>query len=72
VFNYDFGSTTRESPIIKAVYTCLQEAAHRSTFYFPYWNIPFATSIVPRQREFKKNMDIINDTLNGLISQVRP
>jgi hypothetical protein len=54
------------------VYTCLQEAAHRSTFYFPYWNIPFATSIVPRQREFKKNMGIINDTLNGLISQVRP
>jgi hypothetical protein len=26
VFNYDFGSTTRASPIIKAVYTCLQEA----------------------------------------------
>ena len=72
MFNYDFGSTTRESPIIKAMYTCLQEAAHRSTFYFPYWNIPFATSIVPRQREFKKNMGIINDTLNGLISQVRP
>jgi hypothetical protein len=22
---------------IEAVYTCLQEAAHRSTFYFPYW-----------------------------------
>ena len=71
VFNYDFGSTTRESPIIKAVYTCLQEAAHRSTFYFPYWNIPFATSIVPRQREFKKNMGIINETLNGLITKAQ-
>ena len=46
VFNYDFGSTTRESPIIKAVYTCLQEAAHRSTFYFPYWNLPLATLLV--------------------------
>ena len=71
VFNYDFGSTTRESPIIKAVYTCLQEAAHRSTFYFPYWNIPFMTDIVPRQREFKANMALINDTLNGLIAKAQ-
>jgi cytochrome P450 len=71
VFNYDFGSTTRESPIIKAVYTCLQEAAHRSTFYFPYWNIPFMCDIVPRQREFKKNMALINDTLNGLIAKAQ-
>ena len=71
VFNYDFGSTTRESPIIKAVYTCLQEAAHRSTFYFPYWNLPLATLLVPRQREFKNNMTLINDTLNGLITQAQ-
>ena len=71
VFNYDFGSTTRESPIIKAVYTCLQEAAHRSTFYFPYWNIPFMTDIVPRQREFKANMNLINETLNGLIAKAQ-
>ena len=71
VFNYDFGSVTKESPIISAVYNCLQEAAHRSTFYFPYWNLPFATDIVPRQREFKKNMSIINDTLNGLIKQAQ-
>ena len=71
VFNYDFGSTTRESPIIKAVYTCLQEAAHRSTFYFPYWNLPLATLLVPRQREFKNNMTFINDTLNGLIKQAQ-
>ena len=71
VFNYDFGSTTRESPIIKAVYTCLQEAAHRSTFYFPYWNIPFMTDIVPRQREFKANMRLINETLNGLIAKAQ-
>ena len=31
VFNYDFGSTTRESPIIKAVYTCLHTVHHRYT-----------------------------------------
>jgi cytochrome P450 len=71
VFNYDFGSVTKESPIISAVYNCLQEAAHRSTFYVPYWNLPFATMIVPRQREFKKNMGIINDTLNDLIKKAQ-
>ena len=71
VFNYDFGSTTRESPIIKAVYTCLQEAAHRSTFYFPYWKFPLADVLVPRQRAFKENMGIINDTLNGLIQKAQ-
>lgn len=26
VFNYDFGSVTKESPVIKAVYRCLREA----------------------------------------------
>ena len=71
VFNYDFGSTTRESPISKAVYTCLQEAAHRSTFYFPYWNIPFMCDIARQRREFKKNMALINDTLNGLIAKAQ-
>ena len=52
VFNYDFGSVTKESPIISAVYNCLQEAAHRSTFYVPYWDLPLADVLVPRQRKF--------------------
>lgn len=42
VFNYGFGSIRQESPIIRAVYNVLREAEHRSTFYFPYWNIPGA------------------------------
>ena len=71
VFNYPFGSVTKESPIIRAVYNCLQEAAHRSTFYVPYWNLPFADVVVPRQREFKRNMGILNSTLNDLISQAQ-
>ena len=29
VFNYDFGSVTKESPVVKAVYRALQEAEHR-------------------------------------------
>ena len=71
VFNYPFGSVTKESPIIRAVYNCLQEAAHRSTFYVPYWNFPFADVLVPRQREFKRNMGILNGTLNDLIAQAQ-
>ena len=53
VFNYDFGSVANESPVIKAVYNTLREAEHRSTFYFPYWNIPGASMVVPRQRRFQ-------------------
>lgn len=30
VFNYDFGSVTTESPVIKAVYRCLREAVRVS------------------------------------------
>lgn len=37
VFNYDFGSVTTESPVIKAVYSALVEAEHRSMTPAPYW-----------------------------------
>lgn len=33
VFNYDFGSVTQESPVIKAVYRCLREAVQ----LYPLW-----------------------------------
>ncbi|CAM8887941.1 unnamed protein product [Rhodiola kirilowii] len=56
VFNYDFGSVTKESPVIKAVYGTLFEAEHRSTFYIPYWKLPLAKWIVPRQRKFQKDI----------------
>ena len=42
VFNYNFGSVTNESPVIKAVYSALVEAEHRSMTPAPYWNIPLA------------------------------
>ena len=67
VFNYEFGSVTSESPIIQAVYNTLREAEHRSTFYFPYWNIPGANFIVPRQRKFQRDLFLINKALNELI-----
>ena len=104
VFNYDFGSITRESPVIKvgaplrhccyhqlslapltectiscwqsthslqhaqAVYGVLKEAEHRSTFYIPYWKLPLARAVVPRQRRFAADLLVINDCLDGLIA----
>ncbi|EEF41816.1 cytochrome P450, putative [Ricinus communis] len=71
VFNYDFGSVRKESPVIKAVYGTLFEAEHRSTFYVPYWKIPLARWIVPRQRKFQNDLKIINDCLDGLIRNAK-
>ncbi|XP_042478737.1 cytochrome P450 97B2, chloroplastic [Macadamia integrifolia] len=71
VFNYDFGSVTKESPVIKAVYGTLFEAEHRSTFYIPYWKLPLARRVVPRQRKFHNDLMIINDCLDGLIRNAK-
>ncbi|KAG6496578.1 cytochrome P450 97B2, chloroplastic-like [Zingiber officinale] len=71
IFNYDFGSVTKESPVIKAVYGTLFEAEHRSTFYIPYWNLPFVRWIVPRQIKFHNDLKIINDCLDGLIKNAK-
>ncbi|KAK8674234.1 hypothetical protein V6N13_112528 [Hibiscus sabdariffa] len=71
VFNFDFGSVTKESPVIKAVYGTLFEAEHRSTFYIPYWKIPLARWVVPRQRKFHYDLKIINDCLDGLIKNAK-
>ncbi|KAJ1391279.1 Cytochrome P450 [Sesbania bispinosa] len=71
VFNYDFGSVTKESPVIKAVYGTLFEAEHRSTFYIPYWKIPLARWIVPRQRKFQDDLKVINTCLDELITNAK-
>ncbi|KAL6137122.1 hypothetical protein ACLB2K_062417 [Fragaria x ananassa] len=71
VFNYDFGSVTKESPVIKAVYGTLSEAEHRSTFYIPYWKFPLARWIVPRQRKFYGDLKVINDCLDELIRNAK-
>ncbi|KAL1560882.1 cytochrome P450 97B2, chloroplastic [Salvia divinorum] len=71
VFNYDFGSVTKESPVIKAVYGTLFEAEHRSTFYIPYWKLPLAKWLVPRQRKFQSDLKVINDCLDGLIKNAK-
>ncbi|KAK8940741.1 hypothetical protein KSP39_PZI010058 [Platanthera zijinensis] len=71
VFNYDFGSFTEESPVIKAVYGALFEAEHRSTFYIPYWNLPFSRWIFPRQRKFHSDLKVINNCLDELIRNAK-
>lgn len=49
----------------------LKEAEHRSTFYIPYWNLPFAKNLVPRQRQFYSDLLVINDCLDDLIAQAK-
>lgn len=51
VFNYDFGSVTDESPVIKAVYRVLREAEHRSSSFIPYWKVSGLRAIVSQSRQ---------------------
>eukprot|EP01035_Chromulina_nebulosa_P018816 gene18816-24586_t len=67
VFNYEFGSVTKESPLVKAVYRTLQEAEHRSTSFIPYWSLPFAKYYIENLKEFEENLKLINDVLDDLI-----
>lgn len=69
VFNYNFGSTTNESPVIKAVYRVLREAEHRSSSFIPYWTLPFADTLIESQVEFKADMKLLNNVLDELISK---
>lgn len=71
VFNYDFGSINQQNPVIQAVYGVLKEAEHRSTFYIPYWNIPIAKYVVPRQVQFQKDIKVINECLDELIDKAK-
>jgi cytochrome P450 len=67
IFNYDFGSVMKTSPVIKAVYSILKETEHRSVTPVPYWKLPFAKMLVPRLRVFHENLDLLNNVLNDLI-----
>jgi cytochrome P450 len=68
VFNYEFGALKEETPLIKAVYRVLRESEHRSTFPLQYWNVPGAMDVVPRQKQFKEDIESINDELARLIT----
>lgn len=69
VFNYDFGSVTKESPIVKAVYRVLREAEHRSSSFIPYWDLPYADNWMGSQVEFRRDMTMLDDILANLINE---
>lgn len=69
VFNYDFGSVTKQSPIIKSVYRVLREAEHRSSSFIPYWNLPYADKWMGGQVEFSNDMGMLDDILADLINR---
>jgi len=69
VFNYDFGSVTKESPIVKAVYRVLREAEHRPSSFIPYWNLPYAEKWMGGQVEFRKDMGMLDSILTKLINR---
>jgi cytochrome P450 len=69
VFNYDFGSVTKESPIVKAVYRVLREAEHRSSSFIPYWNLPYAEKWMGGQVEFRKDMGMLDTILTKMINR---
>ena len=71
VFNYEFNSVTKESPVVKAVYRALVEAEHRSMTPAPYWNLPFANQLVPRLRAFNSDLDLLNNVLDDLINRAK-
>ena len=71
VFNYDFGSVTNESPVIKAVYSALLEAEHRSMTPAPFWDLPLANEVVPRLRKFNSDLRLLNDVLDELIDKAK-
>lgn len=49
----------------------LKEAEHRSTFYFPYWNIPGSNVVIPRLRRFQNSLKTLKDCLDELIENAK-
>ncbi|CAM9820267.1 unnamed protein product [Ectocarpus sp. 6 AP-2014] len=71
IFNYEFGSVTKESPVIQSVYSVLKETEHRSTSPIPYWELPLANQLVPRLRKFNSDLKILNTVLTDLIARAK-
>uniref|UniRef100_A0A7S0RBW3 Cytochrome P450 n=1 Tax=Chlamydomonas leiostraca TaxID=1034604 RepID=A0A7S0RBW3_9CHLO len=71
VFNYEFDSLAHDDPVIEAVYVLLREAEHRSTAPIPYWDLPGAKVLVPRQRKCVEALKMVNECLDGLIAKCK-
>ena len=58
-------------PPPQAVYVVLREAEHRSTAPLPYWNLPGANQLIPRQKRCQEALLVVNNTLDGLIAKCK-
>ncbi|KMZ61681.1 hypothetical protein ZOSMA_50G00980 [Zostera marina] len=71
LFNYDFDSLSNDTGIVEAVYTVLRESELRSTSPIPTWEIPIWKDISPRQRKVNASLELVNNTLDGLIDMCK-
>eukprot|EP00933_Yihiella_yeosuensis_P080271 TRINITY_DN93685_c0_g1_i1.p1 TRINITY_DN93685_c0_g1~~TRINITY_DN93685_c0_g1_i1.p1 ORF type:complete len:1049 (+),score=198.46 TRINITY_DN93685_c0_g1_i1:180-3149(+) len=67
IFDYDFGSVERESPVINAVYSLLREAERRAQSVIPYWNLPGASTVFRDQKKYSDDLMLVNAVLDELI-----
>jgi len=67
VFDYDFTSVNRESPVVRAVFSLMREAERRAQSVIPYWNLPGAPNIFRDQKSHEENLLIMNSVLDELI-----
>ena len=71
VFNYNFDALDKDSDIIQAVYTALKEAETRATDLLPFWKLPGASLVVPRQRKAVAAVRKIRETTEMLIARCK-
>jgi len=67
IFDYEFGSIQRESPVIRATYSVLREAERRAQSVIPYWNLPGASSVFRDQKSHSEHLTLLNAVLDELI-----
>ncbi|PRW34039.1 carotene epsilon- chloroplastic isoform A [Chlorella sorokiniana] len=71
VFNYDFNSLNKNTPVIQAVYTALKETETRATDLLPYWKFPIINLFVPRQQKAAAAVQLIRETTEELIAKCK-
>lgn len=72
VFNYDFASLNKDSPVIQAVYTALKETETRATDLLPIWKLPDPIRLLfPRQRRADEAVKVIRATTEELIEKCK-
>uniref|UniRef100_A0A7S0MQW1 Uncharacterized protein n=1 Tax=Pyramimonas obovata TaxID=1411642 RepID=A0A7S0MQW1_9CHLO len=72
VFNYDFASLNKDSPVIQAVYTALKETEQRATDLLPIWKLPDPLRLLfPRQKRADEAVQVIRATTEELIEKCK-